>query len=62
MLTFISNTDHFKEVLSRVQAVKHTLWIGIADIKDLYVDVRIGKHCKHCKACKRRAFCPDPIA
>ena len=39
MLTFISNTDHHKEVLSRVQTVKHTLWIGTADIKDLYVDV-----------------------
>ena len=39
MTTFISNTDHYKEVLSRVQTVKHTLWIGTADIKDLYVDV-----------------------
>ena len=39
MLRFISNTDHYKEVLSRVQAVKHTLWIGTADIKDLYVEV-----------------------
>lgn len=39
MLTFISNSDHYKEVLSRVQTVKHTLWIGTADIKDLYVDV-----------------------
>lgn len=39
MLTFISNTDHYKEVLSRVHTVKHTLWIGTADIKDLYVDV-----------------------
>ena len=39
MLTYISNTDHYKEVLSRVQSVKHTLWIGTADIKDLYVEV-----------------------
>ena len=39
MLTFISNSDHYKEVLSRVQSVKHTLWIGTADIKDLYVEV-----------------------
>ena len=39
MTTFISNTDHYKEVLSRVQTVKHTLGIGTADIKDLYVDV-----------------------
>ena len=39
MMTFISNSDHYKEVLSRVQSVKHTLWIGTADIKDLYVEV-----------------------
>ena len=38
-MKFISNTDHYKEVLSRVQSVKHTLWIGTADIKDLYVEV-----------------------
>ena len=37
--TFISNSSHYKEVLSRVQSVKHTLWIGTADIKDLYVEV-----------------------
>ena len=39
MLEFISNSDHYKEVLSRVQSVKHNLWIGTADIKDLYVEV-----------------------
>ena len=39
MVTFISNSDHYKEVLSRVQSVKHNLWIGTADIKDLYVEV-----------------------
>ena len=44
MLTYISNIDHFKEVLSRVQSVKHMLWIGTADIKDLYVE--IGKEKK----------------
>ena len=38
MLTYISNIDHFKEVLSRVQTVKHMLWIGTANIKDLYVE------------------------
>lgn len=32
MLTFISNTDHYKEVLSRVQSVKHNLWIRTANI------------------------------
>ena len=44
MLTYISNSDHYKEVLSRVQSVKHMLWIGTADIKDLYVE--IGKEKK----------------
>lgn len=39
MTFYISNTDHYKEVLSRVQSVKRTLWIGTADIKDLYVEV-----------------------
>ena len=39
MLTYISNSAHYKEVLSRVQSVKHSLWIGTADIKDLYIDV-----------------------
>jgi len=36
---FIPNTAHNIEVLSRVKSVKHTLWIGTADIKDLYVEV-----------------------
>lgn len=44
MVNFISNSDHYKEVLSRVQSVKHMLWIGTADIKDLYVE--IGKEKK----------------
>ena len=43
MLSYISNTDHYKEVLSRVQSIKHTLWIGTADIKDLYVEVSKDK-------------------
>ena len=44
MLTYISNTDHYTEVLSRVSFVKHMLWIGTADIKDLYFN--IGKEKK----------------
>ena len=39
MLSFISNSDHYGEVLGRVQSVKRSLWIGTADIKDLYVEV-----------------------
>lgn len=38
MLTYIFNTAHYKEVLSRVPNVKRNLWIGTADIKDLYVE------------------------
>ena len=39
MVNFISNSSHYKEVLARVLNVKHSLWIGTADIKDLYIDV-----------------------
>ncbi len=39
MLKYISDSAHYEEVLSRVQSVKHILWIGTADIKDLYVEV-----------------------
>ena len=38
-MKFISNTDHYKDVLLRVRSVKHMLWIGTADIKDLYVEI-----------------------
>ena len=40
MITYISNSAHYKEVLSRVLHVKHSLWIGTADIKDLYIEDR----------------------
>ena len=39
MLKFISNSEHYGEVLGRVQSVTRSLWIGTADIKDLYVEV-----------------------
>ena len=42
MLTYISNTDHYNLVLSRVACVRKSLWIGTADIKDLYVRVGEG--------------------
>lgn len=38
MLSYISNIAHYLEVLSRVPKVNHNLWIGTADIKDLYVE------------------------
>ena len=39
MLSLISNSAHYKEVLERIKTVKHTLWIGTADIKDVYMEV-----------------------
>lgn len=39
MIQYIPNTAHYTTLLSRIQSVKHTLWIGTADIKDLYVEV-----------------------
>lgn len=44
MLKYISDMDHYTEVLTRVFRAKHSLWIGTADIKDLYVE--IGKEKK----------------
>ena len=41
MLHYIPNTTHYTTLLSRIQSVKHTLWIGTADIKDLYVEVSL---------------------
>ncbi len=41
MLQYISNTDHYKEVLSRVLHVKESLWIvglGQLNIKDFYIE------------------------
>ena len=34
---FISNEDHYEKVIERIKSVKKVLWIGTADIKDLYV-------------------------
>lgn len=39
MTEYISNGDHYKKVLSLAKDVKHSLWIGTADIKDLYIEV-----------------------
>ena len=40
MTQYIADEAHFKEVLSRASKVKRSLWIGTADIKDLYVGER----------------------
>ena len=37
MTSFISNSDHYSQVVERMQDVKKLLWIGTSDIKDLYV-------------------------
>ena len=74
MLSFISDTDHYASVLDLVTKARETLWIGTADIKDLYVvqgkkivDAAIEEFDKvwrgsECKKCRRRELCPDPIA
>ena len=37
MIQYIADRDHYKEVLQRCAAVRHDLWIGTADLKDLYI-------------------------
>ena len=39
MIKYIADKDHYTEVLSHCEKVKHDLWIGTADLKDLYVPV-----------------------
>ena len=40
MTQYIADESHFKEVIARIPNVKQSLWIGTADIKDLYVGER----------------------
>ena len=40
MIQYIADEAHFKEGIARVPKVKKALWIGTADIKDLYVEDR----------------------
>ncbi len=37
MMKYIRDIEHYNEILSRRTSVRRTLWIGTADIKDLYV-------------------------
>lgn len=39
MISYIADTAHYDKVLNRVAQVENSLWIGTADIKDLYVQV-----------------------
>lgn len=36
-IKYIKDEQHCKEVLSKASSVKESLWIGTADVKDLYV-------------------------
>ena len=36
-IKYISDGQHYTEVLTKLTSVKRTLWIGTADIKDLYI-------------------------
>ena len=40
MIQYIADEAHFKEVIERVPKIKESLWVGTADIKDLYVGER----------------------
>ena len=37
MIKYIKNEKHYELLLEEVSKVKHTLWIGTADLKDLYI-------------------------
>jgi len=37
MIRYIADNEHYSEVIARCAAVKHDLWIGTADLKDLYM-------------------------
>ena len=39
MIKYISNSAHYQEVIAQIKTVKRILWIGTADIKDLYVEL-----------------------
>ncbi len=38
MLEYIADKEHYTKVLTLCERVKHDLWIGTADLKDLYVE------------------------
>ncbi|MGM9831121.1 MAG: hypothetical protein ACI3Z5_03775 [Paludibacteraceae bacterium] len=54
MTTYISDSAHYKEVLARIPRVRHSLWIGIADIKDVYMDLPAG--------CGIAGYAPEMVA
>ena len=38
MIQYIADKEHYTKVLTLCEKVKHDLWIGTADLKDLYVE------------------------
>ena len=38
MIHYIADKEHYTKVLALCEKVKHDLWIGTADLKDLYVE------------------------
>ncbi len=45
MIQYIADRDHYVQVLQRCATVKHDLWIGTSDLKDLYVENHKGIRC-----------------
>ena len=37
LVKYINNKEHYALLMEQIDKVKHTLWIGTADLKDLYV-------------------------
>ena len=37
MITYIADKEHYTKVLALCEKAKHDLWIGTADLKDLFV-------------------------
>lgn len=38
MIEYVQDNSHYQEVMAQALAVKSSLWIGTADVKDLYVE------------------------
>ncbi len=36
MIRYVKNEEHYNLLLEQIANVRHTLWIGTADLKDLY--------------------------
>ena len=37
MIQYIKNEQHYELLIDHLSKVRHTLWIGTADLKDLYI-------------------------